>query len=65
MIILILFTTSPIVPMPEHIKLHNACNEPCDALVGTCVCGAWHKAEDWEGKIENAKQYVIDSYKIK
>lgn len=58
-------TPTPIVPMPEHIKLHNACIQPCDALVGICVCGAWHKEEDWKGKIENAKQYVVDSYKIK
>ena len=60
-----MYFTSSIVPMPEHIKLHNARNEPCDTLVGACVCGAWHREEDWNGKIENAKQYIIDYYTIK
>lgn len=60
-----MYFTSAIVPMPSHIKLRNACNEPCDALVGPCVCGAYHREEDWNGKIENAKQYIIESYTIK
>jgi hypothetical protein len=25
---------------------HNACNEPCDFLVGPCACGAWHTADE-------------------
>jgi hypothetical protein len=27
---------------------YNACNEPCDFLVGPCSCGAWHtETEPW------------------
>ena len=29
-----------IILMPENIKVYNACNEPCDVVVGPCVCGA-------------------------
>ena len=25
---------------------HNGCNDACDMLVGPCVCGAWHSADD-------------------
>ena len=60
-----MFFTSAIVPMPYHIKLYNACIEPCDALIGPCICGAYHREEDWKGKIENAKQYIIECYQIK
>jgi hypothetical protein len=29
-------------------RRYNACNEPCDMLVGPCSCGAWHtEDEDW------------------
>lgn len=28
---------------PSH---HNACNDPCDMLVGPCACGAWHSVEE-------------------
>lgn len=31
---------------------HNACNEPCDMLIGPCACGAWHNAA--EGWVRNA-----------
>ena len=31
-----------IVPMPEEIVVYNACNEPCDMLVGPCACGGYH-----------------------
>ena len=37
--------------MPEHINMHNACNERCDMLIGPCACGAWHKLKDWEDRI--------------
>ena len=38
------------VPWPDQWfdRHYNACNEPCDFLVGPCVCGAWHQeTEDW------------------
>jgi hypothetical protein len=25
---------------------YNACNQPCDMLVGPCVCGAWHTTDE-------------------
>ena len=28
-------------------QYHNACIEPCDMLVGLCVCGAWHHLNEW------------------
>jgi hypothetical protein len=29
-------------------NLFNTSNEPCDNLVGPCICGAWHnEAESW------------------
>ena len=31
----------------EKTSLFNACNEPCDMLIGPCACGAWHQPEDW------------------
>ena len=46
--------------MPDGIKIYNSCTDPCDVLVGPCVCGAWHTAEDWEDKIEN-HQKIIDN----
>ena len=50
-----------LVLMPSHIKTRNP-NHPsmvfCDMLIGPCVCGAWHKEEDWKNKIENIKQYI-------
>lgn len=33
--------------MPDNIKVHNACTEPCDMAEGPCCCGAWHYLEDW------------------
>lgn len=60
-----MYSTSAIIPMPSHIKLHNACIEPCDTLAGACICGAWHRTEDWEGKIENVTQYIAEYNQIK
>lgn len=36
-----------IVAMPETIRVHNACSDPCDCVVGHCACGACHAPEDW------------------
>ena len=47
-----------LIEMPSHLKFYNACIEPCDMLIGYCICGATHKKEDWEGKIENVEQYI-------
>ena len=41
---------SGMVPWPDSWidRHHNACNEPCDMLVGPCACGAWHyETEEW------------------
>jgi hypothetical protein len=38
------------VPWPTDWtdRRHNACNDPCDMLVGPCSCGAWHDTnEKW------------------
>jgi hypothetical protein len=38
------------VPWPQDWtdRHYNACNEPCDMLIGPCSCGAWHQEhEDW------------------
>lgn len=35
-----------IIPMPPGLQRHNA-GVQCDALIGACACGAWHK--DAEG----------------
>ena len=48
--------TGPIVPMPPGVRIHNGCNEPCDALVGPCSCQAWHSLN---GTIESCKQKGI------
>lgn len=30
------------------LRRYNACNEPCDFLIGPCACGAMHHAdEEW------------------
>ena len=41
--------TSPnwVIQMPLGITQYNGNNEPCDALVGPCSCGAWHQMSDW------------------
>ncbi len=30
---------------PEY---YNACNEPCDMLIGPCCCGAWHQPHEFQ-----------------
>lgn len=52
------FESTSLVRMPEHIEIYNACNEPCDVLIGPCSCGAWHSIKDWDDKIENVEQYL-------
>ena len=38
---------NPFVAMSDELPArYNACNEACDMLVGHCVCGATHRAED-------------------
>ena len=34
--------------MNLSIVRHNANNEPCDALIGPCCCGAWHDLTYWD-----------------
>ncbi len=35
-------------PWPDHWpKYHNACNEPCDILIGPCACGATHTRNEF------------------
>ena len=39
-----------LVPWPDDWpdRHYNACNEPCDFLIGPCACGAWHdETENW------------------
>ena len=49
---------SNLIEMPSHLKFYNACIEPCDMLIGYCICGATHTKGDWENKIENVEQYL-------
>jgi len=37
------------LPMPKEWigQYYNACNEPCDMLVGPCACGASHHIDEW------------------
>ena len=37
------------LPMPNEWigQYYNACTEPCDMLVGPCVCGASHHIDEW------------------
>jgi hypothetical protein len=39
---------SGLLPWPDDWLdyRYNACNEPCDMLIGPCACGAFHKAEE-------------------
>jgi hypothetical protein len=40
---------------------YNACNKPCDMLIGPCACGAWHKIkEDWIQKKLHAHNAVVE-----
>lgn len=37
------------VAWPSYVPaVYNACTDACDAVLGPCACGAWHKAEDWK-----------------
>jgi hypothetical protein len=50
----VLRSENGLVPWPrEWTDYHyNACNEPCDMLVGPCACGAWHQeTEAWVREI--------------
>lgn len=40
--------TPGMIVMPEGPKFHNACNEPCDMLIGPCICGANHTLDTWK-----------------
>ena len=55
--------TNGLVSWPEEWTRyhHNACNEPCDMLVGPCACGAWHTAdEEWVKDELKLHRAVID-----
>ena len=55
---------SGMVPWPEEWtdRHYNACNEPCDMLVGPCACGAWHSEdEDWvRAALEKHNAEIVD-----
>lgn len=44
------------IAMPPSIKIYNACSEPCDMLVGPCVCGAYHTEEELYKKLCSKKR---------
>lgn len=46
------------VTMPANLSIYNGCSERCDMLVGACACGAWHEANDWDGKIGNIETLI-------
>jgi hypothetical protein len=51
-----------LVPWPREWTdyRYNACNEPCDMLVGPCACGAWHQdSEDWVREVLARHNTVI------
>ena len=56
---------SGMIPMPEGIILHNACNYPCDMAEGPCACGAWHKMKDWKEAIRSRIVDGLRKEKIK
>ncbi len=45
----VLVAYSGLVPWPNDWKdyRHNACNDPCDMLVGPCACGGWHSKDEY------------------
>ncbi len=45
---LVLRYENGLIPWPDGWtdRHYNACNEPCDMLIGPCCCGAWHDAEE-------------------
>ena len=49
---------SGLLPWPDAWKSrrYNACNEPCDMLIGPCACGGWHFAD------ENWVRYYLNHY---
>jgi hypothetical protein len=53
---------SGLVPWPDDWldRHYNACNEPCDMLIGPCACGAWHcEGEQWVQEILKKHNAVI------
>lgn len=49
-------------------RRYNACNEPCDMLVGPCCCGATHRVtEDWVVELlakKNAAIAPLEPYSV-
>ena len=39
---------SGLLPWPDDWLdyRYNACNDPCDMLIGPCACGAWHTVDE-------------------
>jgi hypothetical protein len=53
---------SGMVPWPDSwtVRRYNACNEPCDMLVGPCACGGWHdEQEQWVQDVLKLHNAVI------
>ena len=53
---------SGMVPWPDSWtdRRYNACNEPCDFLVGPCACGGWHdEREQWVKDVLKKHNAVI------
>lgn len=42
-------------------RVYNACNEPCDVLIGPCACGAWHHLEDWVELLNRYNSEIRDN----
>ena len=40
---------------------YNACNEPCDMLIGPCACGAWHTPECWTAELNRYNAEIRDN----
>lgn len=57
--------TNGLVPWPSDWtdRHFNACNEPCDFLIGPCACGAWHdEAEPWvQALLVKHNAEIVDS----
>ena len=59
---MILVKQNGMVPWPDGwtVRRYNACNEPCDMLVGPCACGAWHyETEPWVQQVLKANNSEI------
>lgn len=50
---------SGMLAMPFGIQQYNACNEPCDMLIGYCCCGAHH---DWDYWPVAMQAYILRRY---